>query len=575
MIHRRDAAVVAALVVVLVVLVGAVALPTPVAPGATDATTPPPSVAPAAYREGIVGRPVSITPLTARNRVDQSLVGLVFSGLVRPTEDGGVEPDLAASWSVSDDGSEWTFRIRDDATWHDGMPVTAADVVFTVDSLHDPELARSTGTSWAEVRATAIDDRTVRFTLASPLAGFLAAASQPLVPAHLLADVPPAELADDPFATAPVGTGPYELVSLDEDRAVLTAAALRPATPIVRPGDPSETDSVATPAPTPLPERAVPYITRLEFRFFDDADALEAAFREGELEAAGGLPPAEAGTLAETVIGARLLRYPTTTLAAVLLDQHTTHGELRDARVRRALLAVLDRDALITGPLGGAGLRADAPIPPAAWAFDPASATRIKHDLKAATALLREAGWTKGEKGWLAPRAKQPYALEILAPSASANPTVRGLADGVAEAWRTFGLTVTVAELEPAALAKRLREGEFAATVVDVRIGADLDLFPLLASSQTRSGGGNVAGVQDAVLDRLLAAARKPGTDEERRTAYRELLAHLSVQQPLLPLAWRDETVVVRGVEGPAPVLIADPGDRFGDVLTWRLAAGR
>jgi ABC-type oligopeptide transport system substrate-binding subunit len=119
----------------------------------------------------------------------------------------------------------------------------------------------------------------------------------------------------------------------------------------------------------------------------------------------------------------------------------------------------------------------------------------------------------------------------------------------------------------------RIGTGTFSAAVVDLAIGLDPDLYPLLASTQTVTGGSNVIGLQDAVLDPLLSAARAPGTDAERRTAYAKLQAQLATGQYLLPLAFADETVVVNeGVSGPVVRQVADLSDRFWDVLTWRLA---
>jgi ABC-type oligopeptide transport system substrate-binding subunit len=106
-------------------------------------------------------------------------------------------------------------------------------------------------------------------------------------------------------------------------------------------------------------------------------------------------------------------------------------------------------------------------------------------------------------------------------------------------------------------------------------MGVEPDLFPLLDSTQVRASGSNLSGYQDPALDKLLEAARKPGTNDKRLAAWKALLAGLSRRLPMLPLAWVDEVVVERGLEGVTPRLITGPGDRFWDVLAWRLAADR
>jgi ABC-type transport system substrate-binding protein len=157
------------------------------------------------------------------------------------------------------------------------------------------------------------------------------------------------------------------------------------------------------------------------------------------------------------------------------------------------------------------------------------------------------------------------------------NPALHAVAERVAADWTAFGLASRVTEVDPATpLADRLRSGDFAAAVVDISIGHDPDLYPLLASSQVQTGGLNVAGVQDATLDGLLAAARQPGTEEARKAAYSALQAQLAAGRYLLPIAFADEVVVARNtLEGVAVQPVSDGSDRFWDVLTWRLANGR
>jgi len=572
--NRRDGAFVAALVLILVVIGGAIALPRarPSSAGAVEptpgATLPPPVT----YREGVVGSPVSITPVTARTRADRTLVGLIFSGLVRPAAAGTYAPDLAESWTTDATGTTWTFTLRPDATWQDGVPVTADDVVYTVDALKSPDSAGGMSGFWAEVTAQALDPRTVRFTLATPIAGFLAALCQPLLPAHLLADLPFADLAESDFARHPVGTGPFSLAELDATRAVLEPAA--PAAPPVDPTPGPTLDSLASPYPVATPGRPVPYLDRIEVSFYDTEAAMADALRSGAIDGAAGFTPTLSADLAGTV-GLQRLRYPTTTLSAVLLNLRPAHPELRSAPVRRALLAAIDRDALVAGPLAGDGMRADTLVPPASWAFDAASAPPVAYDPKAATKTLTDAGWKKIGGAWAAPQAKAAYALEVLTVPASASPRLAAVAAFVRDAWVKLGFKASLVELPSTELATRLRAGDYVSAVVDISTGLEPDLYPLLASSQVRASGMNLSGYQDPALDKLLEAARTPGPQETRAVAWKALLAGISAQMPILPLAWADEVFLERGLEGPTPRLIVGPGDRFGDVLAWRLAAVR
>jgi ABC-type transport system substrate-binding protein len=264
-------------------------------------------------------------------------------------------------------------------------------------------------------------------------------------------------------------------------------------------------------------------------------------------------------------------------LTAVLLNLRVGHLELRDPAVRKALLAGLDRGAIVANAFGGMASQADSPIPPTSWAFDRAASPPVAFDAAAAAAALTKAGWTKVEEKWRPAKATTPYTIELLAPDPAMNPGLHAVAERVAADWQALGFTVTLVETDPGtSLTERLREGKFTAAVIDMSIGLDPDLYPLLASSQTRTGGLNLIGLQDSTLDGLLSAARKPGTPEARKAAYTALQTQLSLGQYILPVAFADEVVVARSaVQDVVVQPVGDPSDRFWDVLTWRLANDR
>lgn len=570
---RRDGGIVAALVVLFALIVGAVAAPalapspttSPRASDAANASRP--------YREGVVGIAGAVNPLTAKTRADQDLVALVFSGLVALGPEGSLVPGLARDWEVDDAGKVWTFHLRPEARWHDDTPVSAADVAFTVGVLQDSAYSGPGAASWRDVTVEAVDERTVRFVLSTPLGGFLQAATQPIVPAHLLADVPIEKLATHAFGRQPIGSGPFRLLALDTDHAVL-----EPYVPGEGGGEPPPSggpDALPTPGIT-VPSWPLPYLTGIEMQFFPDASALAAAYEAGGLDAASGLPVDEAIRLGGSP-GSRLLRYPTSILTGVVFNLRMSHPEFRDPRVRLALLRGTDRGGILADVYGGMAATADVPISPSSWAFDPVNGRPTGYDRLAATGALSAAGWKTSEGNWLRPGSDKPVTVELLSPDAATNQTTSLAAARVADDWKRLGLDVRHVPLPPAELVvNRLRTGNFGAAVVDVNVGLDPDVYPLLASTQTTSQGLNLAGLQDSALDRLLEAARGPGTPEKRKAAYDALQKVLAARQYLIPIAFHDELVVVRDtVSGPGSRQVSAPADRFWDVLTWHLAVGR
>ena len=576
---RTDSFVVGTLVVLLAIIAGIVSVPT-LLPSAAASSTPSGTTVIAEirpYREGVLGQPVSVSPFSARTQADRDLVALVFAGLVRNGPSGSVVPDLADRWSVDETGSVWTFELREDATWHDGRPVTAEDVAFTIGTLQDPGYEGPGAMSWNGVTVATDGPRTVTFTLETPLGGFLQAATQPIAPAHLLAGIPVEVLADQPFARLPVGSGPFAIERLDESSARLVPASLLPPTVAPSAGaSPHATDSLASPAPTDRPTKPTPYVAAIEFSYFDDPDALAEAYREGGLDAASGLSPVLTRDLGEAG-DSRTVDYPGATLTTVLLNLRPGYPAFADAAVRRALWQAIDRPGLIKDVFGGAAGPAANLIPPSSWLFDSSASRLLAYDRGAAIAALKKAGWKREGDGWHLPDAKDPLEIELISTDEDSNPTAFATAASVVRSWQAMGLDVSHVALPPSEFVKdRLATGTFNAAVADMTIGLDPDLYPLLASSQTLSGGSNILGLQEPKLDELLEAARAPGTDEARTKAYAALQEALAAGRYLLPLAYANESIVVRDtVEGPSVRQVADPADRFWDVLTWRLAAGR
>lgn len=531
------------------------------------------------YVEGVLGRATNASPFGARSAADRALVALLFRGLVHLGPNNTLTGDLASRWDVDATGTTWTFHLRDGQHWQDGEAITANDVAFTVGVLSSPDYTGPGATSWRDVTATVVDALTVTLTLSTPLGGFLQAATQPIAPAHLLDSVPPQDLPNDPFGSAPVGSGPFKVVLLDPARAVLAAFTPVDALPPDDGGPnfstPRPSDSLATAPQTRRPDYPVAYLSTFEMRYYDDLETLRADWDAGALDAVSGLQPADAVSLAATP-GARLVTYPSTTLLAATFNLRAGRPEFQDPAVRRALLQAIDRDRLVATVLDNLGTRADSPIPPSSPMFDPKVNTVIAFDPTAARKGLTDAGWKQASGSWIPKGDPEPLVLNLYSPEEAANPVAYAAAAAVVQGWHDIGLAVRQVPLPASELiVDHLGQGDFDVAVLPFAIGLDPDLYPLLAASQTRAGGSNVIGLQDPELDKLLVAARTPVDLATRTANYSALEQRLAAGTYLLPLAFRDEYVVFRDtVVGPESHLVGSSGDRFWDVLTWRLADG-
>jgi ABC-type transport system substrate-binding protein len=616
---RRDRVALGALLLILVIVGAALVFPTP---NSNPTGSAHPSVLAVPYREGVVGRPSSINPLTARSQVDQDLVALLFRGLVKNGPDGSVVPDLATDWATSDDGHTYTFQIRNDAFWEDGEPVTSADVVFTIGLLQDANYSGPVGSSWQGIHASADGLFTVHFTMTLPIAGFLRQATLPILPSHLLKGTPVAKLADSAYSANPTGDGPYRIVNIDSEHVLLARVPSVKAVPLptpspspsVRPSasqnatpTPTVTKAApaslapganptltpvptasptpfstptpaptATPTPMPLPSGAtLDEMTAIEIVFFDDAQSAVDAFRAGKIDVVGGLTPEQTDAAAATA-GARIVPYRWASLVSVVVNQRSDHPELRDVNVRTGLLEAIDRKTLLTKVLAGRGSHADLPIPNWSPAFDPGAVTAAPYDVIDAQNYFTTAGWVRTAAGWTAPKAKTTFRLELLTPTEASHPILYHTAQQVAADWRAIGLDVVIDAVPLNNYLDRLGSGLYSTAVTIFEVGLDSDLGPMLLSSQVGSGGSNVSGLVDKTLDQLLLTARKTTDDTGHQAALSAVEKYISTTVPILPLCFRDYDLVVGSrVRGLDSNDLGDPSGRFWDVIDWRLASAR
>ena len=499
------------------------------------------AVAPAfyarAYVEGIVGVPRDLNPLlqSANGSASEAdLTALLFDGLTRPGPDGIPRPELAERWQINPDGRVYTFTLRSGLRWHDGMPLTTADIAFTVRSVQNPAFTLEAGVEelWRTVKVEPLDDRRVRFTLPAPFAPFLAATSLPILPAHLLENVPPGEWAEAPFNRRPVGSGPFRLYSLDDEQAMLV--------------------------PFEGAARGRPSLDLLVLRFYPSAETAREALRRREIQ---GLAAVSGASL---VGGTATVDLPLAAYTMLLFN--VRQAPLDDARLRAALTQGLDRSRLVGGVEEGARLL-DSPMLPQTPFHGLAALPPFAPG--AAEQALDTLGWRRNGG---ASRARGSIPLRL--PLVCANtPSALGVAHEIARQVSALGVDVPVEAVDPAELSSRLARHDFALAIHSWRLpNGDPDVFGLWHSSQGGSGA-NYTGIDDPELDELLVEGRATSGIGGRAGLYRaaeerwiELLPAVPLYQHILHYEL-DPAVRTAGIEPTA--LLVRPSDRFRGISAW------
>jgi peptide/nickel transport system substrate-binding protein len=493
------------------------------------------------YVEGLVGAPLRPSPLFARGHPpDEDLAALLFSGLLRITGDGTPLPDLAETWEVTPDARTYSFRLRDDVYWHDGRRVTSSDVAFTVTRVQQPGFQgpATLALRWVGVEVQTPDLHTVIFRLPEARADFLAQTALGVVPAHLLAGLGIRELLEAPFHREPVGSGPYRLVELSAQRALLER--------------------------NPSFHLGAPAIDEIELRFYSTASELETALAAGKLD--GALLEEGRDAQATAVLAARpdLRALDLTRNGFTLLYLNNGRPPLADARTRRAIVASIDRGALLAMAPGAT--LGEAPIVPESWAYAAVEAPSLDE----AAELFAAAGWLTDDDGVLA-SVGRPLALTLVT---NADPQREAIAGLVADQLRAQGVEVAVEAMSAAELiGERLGLRDYELAIFGWEAAVDPDPYGAWHTSQIAPPGHNLAAYHDSEADALLEAARQTLDEAERRALYAAFTQRFVDQAASAVLLYPARTYLLPvSLEGVAPGLLFRPSSRFRNVHEWRLA---
>ncbi len=167
--------------------------------------------------EGILGTPRFINPVLAISDADRDLTRIIYSGLVR-SNNNSIIPDLAESYSLSEDGKTYTFVLKPDIVFHNKKPITTADVAFTVTTIQDTRFQSPLLPQWSGVTTNIINDTTISFTLPRPFSGFLESVAQTgIIPKNIWGNFTIDEFIASNYNVSPIGSGPYALKKISRD----------------------------------------------------------------------------------------------------------------------------------------------------------------------------------------------------------------------------------------------------------------------------------------------------------------------------------------------------------------------
>lgn len=502
------------------------------------------------YREGIVGQPRFINPLLANSDTDQALIKLVYSGLYRLDSAGNVIPDLAAALpEITDDGKTYTVKLKP-STWHDGSPVTAEDVIFTVKTLQNPEFNSPRRNDWMATEVTAPDAQTVTFKLNNTSVPFLYNLTLPIISKKVWGTVSPADFVLSQRNIEAIGNGPYIIKE-------------------VRKQAQGKVQKITLESFSGYHNKRA-NIDTLKLSFYDDAESVLNAIHGNLIDGFGFSPLEQNIRLDEANNKLIIKQTPLPQYQAVFLNTRTKL--FSDLNVRRALLYATNTQAIIDNVYYGHGKLLNSPILPQHVSGLPDPVNRF--DLGKAAGLLDQAGWKVDPA--TNTRTKNGTALAFTLATNDSNLNTK-TAELLATQWQQLNIKVSVNSVPTRELTDNMiKPRTFDALLFAQKLGADPDPFIFWHSSQTKSPGLNLSGYVNNQADKLASEARTEPDEAKRDALYRQFQEVISYDVPAIFIAQNVYTYAIdKMVKGIEFASLPDAPSRFYQLPNWYIQTKR
>ncbi|WP_010278200.1 ABC transporter substrate-binding protein [Paenibacillus senegalensis] len=441
-----------------------------------------------------------------------STVGGYMGGglLYYDTETKEIKPDLAESYTVSEDGKTLTFKIKEGITFHDGSPLTAESFKYTFERALDPATnSKSTGVLMGEVDSfEAPDEHTFIIKLKNPSAPLLirladSGAFQPLSQQAIEQD-------GDQYGRNPVGVGPWKFSGWKSSELIELV--------------PNEDFNWGNDS---MERQGPPLADKLVIKFITENQTKVAALESGTVDIAFGIPAIHVKRFMDD--DKFYVLEDTRSGNGMMLQMNLDKPVFQDIRVRQALNMAIQKQAIIDSVLQGMGEVAHGPLSSTMLGYDQnIESYAYTYNLEEAGKLLDEAGWVMNSNQ-IREKDGQPLTLNLLASNRfNQEPQlVQGM-------LKELGVDVKIQTMEHATAIQMAGQGEFDLLTLSYTATDTDTLYPLLHSSQTE--GLNFGQITDPVIDAALEKGRTSMNVQDRQAAYEELQRQMVEQAYWIPL---------------------------------------
>ena len=323
------------------------------------------------YTEGVIGSPRFINPIySSASDVDRDLTELIYSGLMKYDEDGKVIPDLAKDYEILNDGKIYEIGLKNNIFWQDKEKLKADDIIFTIKTIQNPVYKSPIRPNWLGVEVEKVSDLKIRFILKDVYAPFLENLTLKILPKHIWEDISPENFPLSVFNLKPIGSGPFKIGSLDQDKNNGSVKSL----------DLIRNENYFG---------KIPFLEQISFRFFSTEKEIISAFNKGEIK---GFAPRSPQNIPKTFFDLNLYSFSLPRYFAIFFNTEMA-SILSQKEVRYALNYATNKQEIVKKVLSEKGRVVISPILPEIYGFQ--SPSIQEYNPGKAIEILEEAGFKK------------------------------------------------------------------------------------------------------------------------------------------------------------------------------------
>ncbi len=459
----------------------------------------------------------TLNPILTKNRYVQDFLGLVFEGLYKLDEKQQPVPVLAESAVTSADGLKLTLNLKKGVKWHDGLPVKAADVVFTINSIMDAKNSSVYAASLQNIASvSAGNNNNVVITLKKPDSLMIYSMTFPVIPMHSKKNL------------EPIGTGPYAFVSYN----VKNGVKLKANENWWNKGDAQVT---------------TPYIQAVEVKIFQDTGKATTAFQSRDVD----VVMADSGEYKKYIgrTDISLKRYPGKNYE--FLSLNITKGPMANKNLRSAVAGFVDKKKLIDAAAYGIAVPAELPVSPNSWINQLVNMEEYS-DLKKAKQIMTQSGYVLSHNKYVSKTNSKAFSLKLVVNQE--NELRVNTANALAAQLAKNGITVEVEKLTWENVQNRIKSGAYDMALLGYKISSKPDLS-FAYSTENIKIGLNTAKYSNPAVDGFLQQILTESDVEKQKSLYTNLLKTVLDERPYIGLYFINEGVMcsknIKGAVNP------------------------